>query len=222
MAQLANLAFQSLDPLPLRARGARPKALVALGLPHPLPECLGGTSNLGCNRGGWTHCVQRQRLAAHCEAWSPPCSSTIRTARCRISGEYLFDVFFVMAPSSQELEPPENPGRFIATLGERIAQIEARIDEQHRANPVSRLIATIPGIGPITATAIATTVPAKPGWRSRPGSSRTRTTKSRDQTSLMSVLSRPGRASPAAVQALFSMQRRLGEEADDERRLIQL
>ena len=28
-------------------------------------------------------------------------------------GEYLADVFFVIAPSSQELEPPANPGRFI-------------------------------------------------------------------------------------------------------------
>ncbi len=54
----------------------------------------------------------------------------------------------------------------LATLGERIAQIEARIDEQHRANPVSRLIATIPGIGPITATAIAVAVPDAAAFRS--------------------------------------------------------
>jgi transposase len=54
----------------------------------------------------------------------------------------------------------------LATLGERIAQIEARIDALHRANPVSRLIATIPGIGPITATAIAATVPDAAAFRS--------------------------------------------------------
>jgi transposase len=54
----------------------------------------------------------------------------------------------------------------LATLGERIAQIEARIGEQHRANPVSRLIATIPGIGPITATATAATVPDAAAFRS--------------------------------------------------------
>jgi hypothetical protein len=47
-----------------------------------------------------------EAIAAHCEAWSPPWSSTIRTARRRTSGEYRFEVFFVMAPSSQELEPP--------------------------------------------------------------------------------------------------------------------
>jgi hypothetical protein len=35
----------------------------------------------------------------------------MRTARSRTSGENLFDLF--IAPSSQELEPPQNPGRFI-------------------------------------------------------------------------------------------------------------
>jgi hypothetical protein len=34
----------------------------------------------------------------------------MRTARSRTSGEYLVDLF--IAPSSQRLEPPENPGRF--------------------------------------------------------------------------------------------------------------
>jgi len=34
----------------------------------------------------------------------------MRTARSRISGEYLFDVF--IAPSSQRLESPVKPGRF--------------------------------------------------------------------------------------------------------------
>ncbi|MEK8048534.1 hypothetical protein AACH00_19445, partial [Ideonella sp. LYT19W] len=42
------------------------------------------------------------------------CSCTKRTARSRTSGENLFDLF--MAPSSQELEPPENPGRFKEAL----------------------------------------------------------------------------------------------------------
>src|SRR5215211_5843627 len=51
-------------------------------------------------------------IADHCEAWSPPWSSTIRTARCRTSGENRFEVFFVMAPPSQGSEPPANPARF--------------------------------------------------------------------------------------------------------------
>src|SRR5205085_7128069 len=51
-------------------------------------------------------------IAAHCESYSPRCSNTIFTARSRTSGENLFDV--LMAPSSQELEPPRFPGRFTA------------------------------------------------------------------------------------------------------------
>jgi len=38
----------------------------------------------------------------------------IRTARSRISGENLFVVLLVIAPPSQKLEPPTNPGRFRA------------------------------------------------------------------------------------------------------------
>src|SRR6188472_4588703 len=37
----------------------------------------------------------------------------MRTARSRTSGENRFDVFFVMAPPSQAVEPPANPERFI-------------------------------------------------------------------------------------------------------------
>src|SRR5690349_2211559 len=37
----------------------------------------------------------------------------MRTARSRTSGENRFDVFFVMAPPSQAVEPPANPARFI-------------------------------------------------------------------------------------------------------------
>src|SRR6478736_5553951 len=53
-----------------------------------------------------------ETTAAQREACSPSCSRTIRTARARTSGENLFVVLLVMAPSSQELEPPANPGRF--------------------------------------------------------------------------------------------------------------
>ena len=50
-------------------------------------------------------------MADYCEGCSDWWSSTIRTARARTSGEY-GGTRFVMAPSSQELEPPENPVRF--------------------------------------------------------------------------------------------------------------
>ena len=50
----------------------------------------------------------------------------------------------------------------IGELETRIAAIEAQIVAWHQTNPVSQRLATIPGIGPIIATAIAATV-AKPG-----------------------------------------------------------
>lgn len=50
--------------------------------------------------------------AAQREAWSHSWSSTIRTARSRTSGAYLFVVLLVIAPHSHELEPPANPARF--------------------------------------------------------------------------------------------------------------
>jgi transposase len=46
-----------------------------------------------------------------------------------------------------------------AALDDRISQVEARIETLHRTNPISRLIATMRGVGPIIATAIAASVP---------------------------------------------------------------
>lgn len=43
-------------------------------------------------------------------------------------------------------------------VGQRIEAIETVIVREHKANPVSRRLATIPGIGPITASAIAATI----------------------------------------------------------------
>ena len=48
----------------------------------------------------------------------------------------------------------------------RIEVIEAELVALHRANEVSRRLASIPGIGPITATAIASTVPDPSMFRS--------------------------------------------------------
>jgi hypothetical protein len=53
-------------------------------------------------------------IAAHSEGCSPRCSLTIRTARSRNSCGYLFGL--VIAPSSQGVEPPGNPGRFSRIL----------------------------------------------------------------------------------------------------------
>jgi transposase len=51
-------------------------------------------------------------------------------------------------------------------LKTRIAEVEARIMAWHKANPVSQRLATIPGIGPLIATAIAATVPDPEAFRS--------------------------------------------------------
>ena len=44
-------------------------------------------------------------------------------------------------------------------VGKCIAEVDAQIAAWHKANPISRRLATIPGIGPLIATAIAATVP---------------------------------------------------------------
>jgi hypothetical protein len=56
---------------------------------------------------------------AHCEGCSASCSATIRTARARTSEENLFVVLLVMNPTSRELGPPENPGRFTSFVVEQ-------------------------------------------------------------------------------------------------------
>lgn len=45
-----------------------------------------------------------------------------------------------------------------SALNERIRELERAILRQHRANEASRRLATIPGIGPITATALVATI----------------------------------------------------------------
>ncbi|WP_218142397.1 hypothetical protein, partial [Nitrosomonas eutropha] len=55
------------------------------------------------------------------------CSCTRRTARALTSGEYLFDLF--MAPSSQILKPPQNPGRFSISPTKTLAKLANHITE---------------------------------------------------------------------------------------------
>lgn len=49
-------------------------------------------------------------------------------------------------------------GEEIAHLDKRLAEIDAEIKELHKAHPVCQLLTEIPGIGPITALALATRV----------------------------------------------------------------
>lgn len=54
----------------------------------------------------------------------------------------------------------------LASLWRRIDALEARLIALHRADEVSRRLASIPGVGPITAMAIASTVPDPSMFRS--------------------------------------------------------
>lgn len=49
-------------------------------------------------------------------------------------------------------------GRHIADLDSKVEALDRQLREQHKANPVSRLLAEIPGVGPITAITMALTV----------------------------------------------------------------
>jgi transposase len=51
-------------------------------------------------------------------------------------------------------------------VDERIDEVEARITAWHKTNPISQRLATIPGIGPLIATAIAATVADPAAFRS--------------------------------------------------------
>lgn len=54
----------------------------------------------------------------------------------------------------------------VAELGDRIASLGREIELAHRSDPRSRLLATIPGIGPITASALVGSVPDIAQFRS--------------------------------------------------------
>jgi transposase len=52
----------------------------------------------------------------------------------------------------------EQMGQHVADLDVKIAALEKQLLEQHKANPVSKLLTAIPGVGPITAITMALTV----------------------------------------------------------------
>lgn len=51
-------------------------------------------------------------------------------------------------------------------LSTRIASLEAELAKLHRSNPIAQLLSTIPGVGPITSTALVATVPDPSVFRS--------------------------------------------------------
>jgi transposase len=73
----------------------------------------------------------------------------------------------------EEANLPELARGLVRLLGGQLDEVERRIDETdarvmawHKADPVSQRLATIPGIGPLAATAIAATVPDPAVFRS--------------------------------------------------------
>jgi len=46
----------------------------------------------------------------------------------------------------------------VAQLDEQIAELERRMKQQHKVNPVSQLLAEVPGIGPISGLSLALTI----------------------------------------------------------------
>ena len=49
-------------------------------------------------------------------------------------------------------------GRIIAQLDAQLAEFDQRLAQQHKANPVSQRLVAVPGVGPVTALTVATTV----------------------------------------------------------------
>jgi transposase len=53
----------------------------------------------------------------------------------------------------------------LEALGKQIDDLDAEISRRAKDDPVARRLMTIPGIGPIAATAITALVPAPEGFR---------------------------------------------------------
>jgi transposase len=73
----------------------------------------------------------------------------------------------------EEARLPELARGLVRLLGSQLDEVERRVGEidaqivaSHKADPVSQRLATIPGIGPLAATAIAATVPDPTVFRS--------------------------------------------------------
>src|SRR5207237_8506389 len=70
-------------------------------------------------------------IAAHCDGCSAWWSNTMRTARSRTSAENLFVVGLLIAPSSQDVEPPANPVRFTKGSGCGVQRPPEQAGERH-------------------------------------------------------------------------------------------
>src|SRR5690606_15433505 len=99
------------------SRFSRSRALsfsaTSLGTPARLPPSTSAFFTHSCSV--WAEQPifwETETTAAQRDGYSPPCSSTIRTARVRTSGENLFVVLLIRLYPTWELEPPTDPARF--------------------------------------------------------------------------------------------------------------
>ena len=91
--------------------------------------------------------------------------------RVCLAGGMLSTIAIVRDESDARL--PDLARQVLRVLAEQVEQLQAAVaamEQQltawHKSNPVSQRLATIPGIGPIIATAIASTVVEASGFRS--------------------------------------------------------
>ena len=79
-----------------------------------------------------------------------------------IAGKGLSKIGPLLAGIEQEAAIPREAKDMVALLGQQIADLDTRIKEievkltaAHKANAISRRLATIPGVGPVTALTLA-------------------------------------------------------------------
>jgi transposase len=82
-----------------------------------------------------------------------------------ITGKGLSNIALLLKKIEAETAIPSEARGVMALLGDEIARLDARLNDMeaklnqaHRANPVSKLLATAPGIGSITALTVTTEV----------------------------------------------------------------
>src|SRR5262245_12170392 len=103
-----------------------------------------------------------------------PCGHTWRSSgSLRRRGCAMSAGLIAIVRDEREARLPDLAHQVLQVLAAQIEQLEAAvaaIEKQlmawHKSNPVSQRLATIPGIGPIIATAIAATVTEPSGFRS--------------------------------------------------------
>jgi transposase len=82
-----------------------------------------------------------------------------------VVGKGLARIDPLLSAIEQEASIPPEAKEMFVLLGEqieeisaRVKQIDARLNAAHQANPVSKRLATIPGVGPVTALTLATEI----------------------------------------------------------------